>query len=140
MTEDFYEDKRTDHLLRYLVRLADNGAEMDVTLNVSGTTITGTLIGNVTYLDEIQRYLHTNHGDLKEKMLTFFEKTADKFQKHTDQDEYESGYIHLRDAKILEEHGEREFAGNLWRGKLADVNGFSFGAIRVKNSERSRFE
>lgn len=140
MTEDHYEDKRSDHLLRYLVRLADNGAEMDVTLNVCGTNITGTLIGNVTYLEELQRYLQTNHSDLKEKMTTFFEKTADKFQKHTDQDEYESGYIHLRDAKILDEKGTASFASNLWRGKTADVNGFSFGSVRVKQSERDRFD
>ncbi|SDH25974.1 hypothetical protein SAMN05192534_10370 [Alteribacillus persepolensis] len=140
MTEDVYAGKHSDHLLHYLVRLADNGAEIDITLNVSGTTIVGTLIGNVTYLDEVQRYLQTSHSDLKEKMTNFFEKTADKFQKHTDEDEYESGYIHLRDAKILEVHGEQAFTGNLWRGKLADVCGFSFGSIRVKHAESSRFE
>ncbi|SFM39809.1 gas vesicle accessory protein GvpU [Salibacterium qingdaonense] len=128
--KEVQEDKHSDYVLRYLVRLADNGAEMDITLNVGGATITGVLIGNVKYLEELERTLHRGNSDLESKMTTFFEKMSDKFQRETDQDEYESGYIHLRKAKLVDSQGKVPIHGSLWRGKISDVNGFSFESVQ----------
>ncbi|SFE57426.1 gas vesicle accessory protein GvpU [Alteribacillus iranensis] len=138
--EDFHENHYTDFMLRYLIRLADNGAEMDVTLNVSGTTISGRLIGNVTYMEEVKRRLKSEDSALEEKMENFLDKMMHKFAKHTDADEYETGYIHLRNAKIVDSKRVVPIRGNLWRGKASDVNGFSFGSIEVKQEEQDRFK
>ncbi|RSL32133.1 hypothetical protein D7Z54_17045 [Salibacterium salarium] len=133
--KEVQEDKHSDYVLRYLVRLADNGAEMNIMLNVGGATMKGVLIGNVTYLEELEHTLHRGNSDLEGKMTTFFDKMKDKFQKETDQDEYESGYIHLRDAKLVDSQGKIPIGGSLWRGKISDVNGFSFDSIQESIDE-----
>ncbi|MFZ4451451.1 hypothetical protein [Salibacterium aidingense] len=128
--KEVQEDKHSDYVLRYLVRLADNGAEMDVTLNVGGATIKGVLIGNVKYLEELEHTLHRGNSELEEKMTTFFDKMADKFKRETDQDDYESGYLHLRKATLVDSQGKVPLQGSLWRGKISDVNGFSFESVQ----------
>ncbi|WP_240376900.1 gas vesicle accessory protein GvpU [Bacillus piscicola] len=137
--ENLHHNDYTDFLLRYLIRLADNGAEMDVTLQVNGTTITGQLIGNVTYMQEVRRRLKSEDEELGEKISAFLDKMTDKFAKHTDADEYETGYLHLRQAKMVVGKEQIPLEGDLWRGKAADVNGFSFGSIAVKKEEGDRF-
>ncbi|MFB5661098.1 gas vesicle accessory protein GvpU [Alteribacillus sp. HJP-4] len=133
MKEEMQDVKNIDYVLRYLVRLADNGAELDITLNVSGITISGILIGNVAYLTELENELQNNEqNELEEKMSTFFDKLSEKFQKDNDQDEYETGYLHLKQAKIIKSQGQFLIGSGLWRGKIADVNGFSFESVKEK--------
>lgn len=120
--ENIHKNEHSDFLLRYLTRLADHGAKMNIMLNVHGLVITGELVGNGTYLHEMERTV-IKDDEIEEKMDDFFNKMQEKFTKETGVDDFESGYIHMRDVTI--QAGENEIKQPLWRGRASQVDGFS---------------
>lgn len=78
--ENIHKNEHSDFLLRYLTRLADHGAKMNIMLNVHGLVITGELVGNGTYLHEMERTV-IKDDEIEEKWTTFSIKCKKSLQK-----------------------------------------------------------
>lgn len=121
-------NEEADGLLQLLVASANAGSAAPLTLFVGGATISGVLIGHKEYLDVFTTHMATGWDEdevreLKESFGLFDEPEVEK------EDSAQSlRYIHLRDAKVFAP-GQQPLPANglLWRGKLAAVDGFSYG-------------
>lgn len=128
---------RPDWLLCLTSDWAKTGLCMPVTLNVKGVIVTGNVItfeqyleGVVNQLDEpgngLANVISGALGDLRGQMFPECSEVADEFSNLNKPYEY----IHLRDARMI--------SGNIfiptqpgfyWRGRLDQVDAFSFGSL-----------
>jgi len=118
-----------DSLLQLVASLTDKGIELPLTLFVNGTIISGILIGRKKYLDQFVSQFTTGWDDESVNIL------RDAFGLNENPEESEDAgeidnirFVHLRDAKVYSP-GQEPLPANglLWRGKIAEVNGFSYG-------------
>ncbi|MET9622751.1 hypothetical protein ABZZ37_18585 [Streptomyces sp. NPDC006464] len=98
-----------------------------VTLHMPSGLVCGDVIGREAYLDAWEELLRDARGKGAEQFATFFRDTEQILD--------EVGiasvpslprWIHLRDVRILT--GPQILRSPLWRGRLADVAGWSVGA------------
>lgn len=129
--------KDRDWLLADLIRLlANNGAEIGITLNVEGQSISGVLISAKTYCKEVSeqfRDISESKNDLYQAVSTLFSNYIKIYDvPNTDDDGYpiQISYVHLRDAKVFTPSGGMPSGdGTYWRGRLNKVSGFSIGQL-----------
>lgn len=132
----------TDWLLERFVHLANQGSgTADITIQVQGTVLTGTLIGVFEYMKEFAKYGQidgdddSNNDTHRNDIDTWFELSEQYLSDARSSDPADEGfvpptYIHLRNAKIvtgvtmIPTHGEL-----LWRGRISEVGGFSIGRL-----------
>lgn len=118
-----------DTALQALVFMVNaHNYEINITLNVNGTIISGKLCSGKEYFYEIGKVFKQNAKiDNPEKMKEFldiFKQVGNMLYAENSIDK-KSPYIHLKDATFLrKENNSQPF---LWRGKLSDVNGFHLG-------------
>lgn len=123
-----------DHVLQYLVHLANLGFEIGITLSTNAGIITGTLIGGAAYFDQLEQSFteHLNE-EVKAPVKMVFElwRQPYKEQPEGDVDDHDDLplFIHLKDAKTVSAGRYVPAQGALWRGKITEVIGFSFGAL-----------
>ncbi len=116
-----------DGILQTLVSLAQTtGLSMSLTLNVSGTTVTGELVGRNSWLDLLALELPGNDGStLGGSLQENFRTDDDDLVDYTTY-----GFIHLRDAKFFVGNKMAPGSGGvLWRGRLSEVSGWCFGEM-----------
>jgi hypothetical protein len=128
-----------DNVLAMVVHVANTtGVEMGVTLHVNGQVISGRLISGATYWTESAEKLRASGegpADLLEAMASNMERVADGYEDaYADpeaviKDPSMTAFLHLRDARTLTPQGPTPTAGALWRGRLASVDGLSFGEL-----------
>jgi hypothetical protein len=129
-----------DNVFAMLVHVANTSdVEMGVTLHVGGLIVTGRLISGATYWREsAQKLRESGQGprELIEPMAEGMEKVAEAYSDAyaadaADPDDHAAtAFLHLRDAHTLVPQGPTPTAGALWRGRLASVDGFSFGELK----------
>ncbi|WP_271973270.1 hypothetical protein [Falsirhodobacter sp. 20TX0035] len=119
--------------LRDLVRLANDGLGLSVTLCVDGSVVTGILMAGADYFDHLSR---TYAAASREE-----DDLADNLRKLMDvyKAVYVDGkapvsrgrpqYIHLKAARYLGVVSPR--TDLVWRGRLSSVSGFSLGLTPV---------
>lgn len=124
-----------DDLLQALVTVPEKtNIEIGITLNVKGLLITGFIISQATYFEQLTEGIRGTKGDaetrsilgdflsdLKAPLLKKAEKSGKDFPR----------FIHLRNVKIYpsEGRGMPTFGHALWRGNLESIDGFSLGEM-----------
>jgi hypothetical protein len=133
-------DLAPDNIFSMLVHVANTSdVEMGITLHVHGQMVTGRLISGATYWAESAAELRdSGQGPMQliETMAESMEQVAEEYrQTYTDseavvEDPSATAFLHLRNAHTLGPQGPTPTDGALWRGRLASVDGFTFGELR----------
>lgn len=121
------------------------GTESPITLLVNGSIITGKLIGVSEYFDiyanELPYVANTQEelkyiSQMKEAYSEVGKETAKEIKENYNTNKAIAirniNYIHLKEARFVIENSlvprRNPF---LWRGKISDVNGFTFGILNM---------
>jgi hypothetical protein len=124
-----------DWFLQLLVNLANkNPFELDITLTVGGTLISGTLASVRQYFNDLGAYFASPfEATMKsEELKTTFKMIGDQCACTTPSEQTETpSYIHLKNARFFDATGKliSGVAGVWWRGRLSEVQGFSPGLM-----------
>jgi hypothetical protein len=134
---------QVDSLLAELVEMANGSDRLSflVTLAVPGGVITGRLVGVATFYSEFGRYWEDAlAGDelgssIRETYVARGQSLAELAR--TSPPELPS-FIQLVEARYVTGVGlvPAEGAGLVWRGRLAEVSGFSIGSLSPARRER----
>ena len=116
------DEAKYDPVLRALVHLAEYGVSLTATFTIRGTVISGRLVGQEAYLQQIRsqfiRQVHEeNMPGLPEVLHLFKEASA-----YAD-----SLYLHLDKAQIVDAPPPANQVEGIWRVRLDSIDGFSFG-------------
>jgi hypothetical protein len=129
-----WDGRQTDWLLQWFVKFSnDMSMEISIVLTIGGNLVAGTLIPHKTYFellaDDFSKPFEAFEGDTaknaKDLILAYIPEP-------TPEGEVEPAcqYIHLKNARVFTGgNGPIATTGVLWRGKIAAVEGFSFGSI-----------
>lgn len=121
-----------DELLQLLVACAREGVALPMTLYVKGTIVSGKLIGQHRFLTQwVEQFSSWMGDEARETMRNAFgldEPEPD----YKDMDASDIRFIHLEEAKVFTP-GQNPLPSNgmLWRGRLTEVDGFSYGTFEV---------
>lgn len=126
-----------DWFLQSLSNLTNSSAslEIGITLNVSGQTVSGQMIGGAKYFEMFAELFSDGwfDEDTKELMRESFAKNAEIYKQDKNQEKLPpTQYIHLKNARFHEKNGaipDPDGKGFLWRGKINSISGFSLGKL-----------
>ncbi len=131
-----------DHQLRELILLVDRGASrFPITLTVSGLVITGWLASGREYMAYFAQQFSSGMSDEgRNELVQEFRERAERVYPFPREDDTPAAlmqaaenitYIHIRDARIISPMGQSipPTAGSWWRGRLAAIDGFFYGAM-----------
>jgi len=123
----------SDWLLQYLVRLANAGLEIGITINMGGFLVSGMLASGKKYLEFIAEQLDNGLAKssvdmtaTRSMMAEFFE---DRGKIYTIEDPGPATYLHIRDAHYFHNAGKPMPSNGSfwWRARIAEVGGFQLG-------------
>jgi hypothetical protein len=131
-----------DWILLSFIDLAELlDAEVEITLLVSGRTITGRLIGSKRYLlESIDDFKAFNH--VTEQGRAFLNGLSQGYANHVAALEQRlaaaeplplAHCIHLKNPLLVNEHTTRSL-GAVWRGRIDAIDGWSFGSLPLDES------
>lgn len=120
-------DRGGDPLLSLFARLvSDTDAEIHMTLAVGGGVVTGALISQVKWLRlsaETMNATVPGSGVIPDELGKMVTETA-KGTPHE--------YLHLKDARYISPTGAMpERPQMLWRGRISQVAGWSWGSFQI---------
>ncbi len=124
-----------DWFLQFLVNLANkNRFDLEVTLTVGGTLISGTLVGVRQYFDELSAHFASpfDSGKNSEEVRETFKKIGDQCSCVSPSEKTETpSYIHLKNVVFSDRQGKpiSGSSGIWWRGRLSEVQGFTPGRL-----------
>nr|WP_299241480.1 gas vesicle accessory protein GvpU [uncultured Halomonas sp.] len=132
--------ENNDILLSALVGMAESGASMGVTLYVNGVVITGELISQKRYVEEIVSDFRGPMEDaFKEHSSSILESISrvgdmpnGSRGEEGEASEYE--FVHLSGAQYFSGNNGLPSNGKPWRGKLAAIDGFMLGRMSVSQN------
>lgn len=126
-------------MLMFLDLVEQDGIEVDITLSVNGSIVSGTLIGATAYYEGVteaskkfedstmSKIISKKFHDLKEEYAKQKQQEAEKESKEK---ENSFTFIHLKNAKyVTNQHEITQTNGTWWRGKIASIDGFSFNSF-----------
>ncbi|MFD2213329.1 gas vesicle accessory protein GvpU [Metabacillus endolithicus] len=126
-------------ILMFLDLVEQDGVEVDVTLSVNGTVVSGTLIGATAYYEGITEASKNFQDSTMSKIISkkfhdLKEEYAKQKQEESDQESKDNStpftFIHLKDAKYLNTNSQETLnRGTWWRGRISAVDGFSFNSL-----------
>lgn len=118
-----------DSMLENFVYLAEkHHLELGITLNVSGTVITGTLTSFENYLKGNADIFRNKQSDLANEMANTFERSASDVRNDLEAGkEIPIEKIHLKNVKIFD--GNNTYSFDFWRTKISSVDGFGIGVV-----------
>ena len=140
---DKYTSPPHDWLLATYVHVANSGSvSFGITLNVSGSIVSGTLIGWREYMTGVvdKEWASAQFKD-KETKDGFLEAMSEPRRLleadqlgEDDGDAARVGFIHLRNTHIHSPDGGviPSNSGSYWRGRLSSVDGFVIGALSTR--------
>ncbi|RHW33208.1 gas vesicle protein GvpU [Lysinibacillus yapensis] len=123
-----------DNILEFFVQAANqHDFTLDITLNVKGSVITGTLISANEYFNTLSETFE--EGNEIAQFLS--EQLAEAGQAAQNNNSSEAYFIHMKETKVYcgdskPTPSKGEF---LWRGKLAEIDGFFLGKIFEGNQK-----
>ncbi|NLI93804.1 MAG: hypothetical protein GX434_16905 [Peptococcaceae bacterium] len=119
-----------DYLLRWLIsRIETEKLSLNITLNIKGIVISGSIISEKEYCERLVHYLN----DISEiKGIAPMGRNHWAETNRQDAEPLQEEYIHLKNAKIYFSSIDSAplDEGVLWRGKLSTVDGFILGLFR----------
>lgn len=125
----------SDYLLATLISLCNGIRDftMSITVTVSGTTITGTLIGGHEYYTLLADGLDQAQGAGAEGFAAAMSPRLRELAEDYGSDEAEDlpvGFVHIKDARIVGDAGFIPTSGGLlWRGRIEHVSGWTLGTL-----------
>ncbi|HEY8591909.1 MAG TPA: hypothetical protein VIL42_03480 [Sphingomicrobium sp.] len=125
-----------DWLLSQLVRLADIGVDIGLTVMANGETITGTLAGQRAYFEATRAAVNTKtigNDTVREDHMfnAALEALGEVAQSEGPVPHPE--FLHLKDAHVISPSGLTPTHGGVWwRGKIASVDGFWLGSANPR--------
>lgn len=118
-----------DSTLEFFVKASNKyDFSLDITLNVDGAVITGTVISAQEYFEKASESFKDGN-DVAQKISEGL-ASASESAKNSSQ-ESDIGFIHLKNTRIFigESKGTPSNGEIIWRGKLDQVDGFFLGRI-----------
>ena len=132
-TKTKWQGRQADWLLQYFVQFVnDSPIVLPVTLSVGGNLVSGQLISDSAYFDQLtEDFSQSMTGEIKESAKSFIQALKPKPTISDDEtDQVACQFIHIKNAQVFTDAGKPIVAdGTLWRGKIAAVDGFSFGSL-----------
>ncbi|WP_349407384.1 gas vesicle accessory protein GvpU [Pseudalkalibacillus sp. SCS-8] len=123
-----------DSILEYFVRASNTeDLSLDITLNVKGALISGTMISAKEYFEILSGKLE-NGSKSAQKLSEEFAAASDAAEK---QDNREVDYIHMKNTRVYcgDRHPTPSKGKILWRGKLDQIDGFFPGKISESKND-----
>jgi hypothetical protein len=128
-----------DPLLGIMVEAVNKfGAELPLTLYVSGVVVSGILVSGRRFFEQMAEWL------AREGAQEFAENFALPAAELFDGPDTEAGdeepadlsaiYIHLRAARVFASGSDRPLPETFWRGRLSHVSAWSFGTMTASQA------
>lgn len=123
----------------FLERWVDSANELgdglDVVLLVDGFLVSGQLVGVKAYFDALSETFAATQSspDAADRIRDYFTEVSTGLTPNAANLQDRPRYIHLKNARYFHPSG-RPIPGNepvLWRGRISEVSGFSFGYLGV---------
>ncbi|MFC0471397.1 gas vesicle accessory protein GvpU [Halalkalibacter kiskunsagensis] len=121
-------DKMKDSILEFFVQAANkHDFSLDITLNVKGAVITGTMVSAKEYFDTLSETFEEG-SEVSQKVSEQLTRAKDTLETH---DKVEAHFIHLKNTKVYcgDSKPTPSRGKILWRGKLCEIDGFFLGRI-----------
>ncbi|MGD6796135.1 gas vesicle accessory protein GvpU [Metabacillus indicus] len=117
-----------DSVLEFFVQASNkHDFALDITLNVNGAVISGTMISAKEYFDTLSETFE----DGSEVAQNLSEQLSRASESIEENGSGEAHFIHLKNTKVyIGDSKSTPSKGQIiWRGKLSEVNGFFLGKI-----------
>ncbi|MGP1909674.1 gas vesicle accessory protein GvpU [Metabacillus sp. JX24] len=117
-----------DSVLEFFVGASNkHGFALDITLNVNGAVVSGTMISAKEYFDTLSETFE----DGSEVAQNLSEQLSRASESIEENGSGEAHFIHLKNTKVyIGDSKSTPSKGQIiWRGKLSEVNGFFLGKI-----------
>ncbi|WP_368502975.1 gas vesicle accessory protein GvpU [Alkalihalophilus sp. As8PL] len=119
---------RKDSILQFFVQAANkHNFSLDITLNVKGALISGTLISAKEYLNELSESFEDGN-EVAQKVSKELSKASEEAESGSPS---EVSFIHMKHTKMFigDSKSTPSTGKIIWRGKLSEVDGFFLGKI-----------
>jgi hypothetical protein len=117
-----------DNILEFFVQAANkHDLSLDITLNVKGAVITGTMVSAKEYFNALSETLEDGN-EIAQAVSEQLEKAGEAAEANPDSEAY---FIHMKNTKVYcgDSKPTPSKGEILWRGKLTEVDGFFLGKI-----------
>ncbi|MGD6872914.1 gas vesicle accessory protein GvpU [Sutcliffiella horikoshii] len=124
---------RKDSILEFFVQAANSyNFSLDISLNVNGAVISGTLISAKGYFETMSETFEDGN-EIAQKISEQLAATGESFESSKGA---EANFIHLKNTKVYcgDSKPTPSEGKILWRGKLSEVDGFFLGRISDSGS------
>jgi len=124
---------RKDSILEFFVQAANSyDFSLDISLNVNGAVISGTLISAKDYFETMSETFEDGN-EIAQKISEQLAATGESFESSKGA---EANFIHLKNTKVYcgDSKPTPSEGKILWRGKLSEVDGFFLGRISDSGS------
>jgi hypothetical protein len=124
-----------DSILEFFVQAANkHDFTLDITLNVNGSVISGTLVSAKDYFDALSENFEDG-SDVAQKLSDELVKAGETVEENSST---EANFIHMRNTKVYcgDSKATPSKGKILWRGKLSEVDGFFLGKISESKSSK----
>lgn len=124
-----------DSILEFFVQASNkHDFSLDITLNVKGAVVTGTLVSAKEYFDSLSETFEDG-SDIAQKLSEELAKAGESVQESQSP---EAHFIHLKNAKVYcgDSKPTPSKGKIMWRGKLNEIDGFFLGKISESKSSK----
>ncbi len=124
-----------DSILEFFVQASNkHDFSLDITLNVAGAVITGTLVSAKEYFDSLSETFEDG-SDVAQKLSEELAKAGESVEENHST---EANFIHLKNTKVYcgDSKPTPSKGKIMWRGKISEVDGFFLGKIAESKSSK----
>jgi hypothetical protein len=132
-------DHGADWFLKTFVHMAnDSNLSVGITLLVKGALVSGEIISGPRYFEELGKQFGASCGMNEEDGAALWKPLADDLYAKSESEEgadgdagHDPSFIHLKNVRIFQAATSlpTSHEGVLWRGRLAEVDGFILGQL-----------
>ncbi|PPA70835.1 gas vesicle accessory protein GvpU [Jeotgalibacillus proteolyticus] len=125
-----------DNIIEFFVQAANkHDFSLDITLNVKGSVISGTMISAKDYFDELSEAFEDGN-EVAQKLSEQLAKAGESVESNGSE---EAHFVHMKNTKVyIGDNKSTPSRGKiLWRGKLSEIDGFFLGKISDGSSSSS---
>ncbi|HAC7850952.1 TPA_asm: hypothetical protein G0E33_08695 [Salmonella enterica] len=121
--------KIKDRDLVLLVRMANAGVEIGITLLSKGVMISGLLVSGKSYYEDCVKKMSAA-GSTGQGISEYFSQAQELYEPSEDK-EIPLNFLHLKDAVILTGQNRTSYNGAIFRIKIEEIDGFFIGNIQA---------
>ncbi|MEH6722500.1 MAG: gas vesicle accessory protein GvpU [Qipengyuania sp.] len=115
-----------------MVNRSEDGMALPITLLISGKIVSGKIISGIEYFDKYGDYWASWVEDEDKARTKQAYGSPGKMYGTSDENKGDASFVHMQDVRFYDGSGQiPKNQGVLWRGKIASVDGFSFGELVI---------